>query len=56
MPGDAGMETLAVVNFERPPRMGELLEITGSMFQVVQVVHTPFDSDQDAIVILRKRG
>ena len=55
-PGDGAMETMAIIDMERVPRMGELLEMSKGYFQVVQVVHTPFDSDQDAFIILKRRG
>ena len=47
---------MAIIDMERVPRMGELLEMSKGYFQVVQVVHTPFDSEQDAFIILKKRG
>ena len=50
------METMAIIDMERAPRMGELLEMSKGYFQVVQVVHTPFDSEQDAFIILKRRG
>ena len=55
-PGDGAMETMAIVDMNRVPRMGELLEMGKGYFQVVQVVHTPFDSEQDAFIILKRRG
>jgi hypothetical protein len=55
-PGDGVMETMAIIDMDRLPRMGELLEMSKGYFQVIQVVHTPFDSEQDAFIILKKRG
>ena len=55
-PRDGGINTLTIIDMERVPRMGELLDMGDGFFEVIQVVHTPFDDDQDAFIILKKRG
>jgi hypothetical protein len=55
-PGVRELRTLDVVEMGAVPRMGELIFSSRNTLEVIQVIHTPFSTEQDAIVVVRIRG
>ena len=50
--GYTGKEVL--LDFKVVPRVGERLKMkTGEIAEVLQVVHTPTDGEQDAVVVVK---